>query len=97
VSKFSRVMYVQKWDPYANWGPPAQGWFHFYLRFELCWVNWLLAGLCTQAKCCVGIHGSIFDVTDFLSLHPGSPEVMDFSGCDSTRGLCLLCQLFADD
>ena len=73
------------WDPFANWGPPGQGWFLFYLQFEICWMDWLLAGMCTPSKCLVGLNYSIYDVTKFVPLHPGSPEVLlDFSGFDAT-------------
>ena len=60
------------WDPLLNFGPPKQGWFRFYLLFETCWLDWLLAGYCTDSRCLLGIHGNVVDVTHFLNEHPGA-------------------------
>lgn len=74
------------WDPIDNFGPPQTGWFHFYLTFEVCWLDWILAGFSTEERCLVAIGGAIFDVTSFLFDHPGSPETMtEGSGCDATE------------
>lgn len=51
---------------------PLQGWFNFYLEFEICWMDWLLAGCCTEDYCLIGLHGSLYDITNFLSEHPVS-------------------------
>lgn len=65
---------------------PPQGWFRFYLEFEACWLNWLLAGLCTTDLCVLGLGGSIFDITAFLPIHPGSLETLsDACGGDGTE------------
>jgi cytochrome b involved in lipid metabolism len=64
---------------------PAQGWKRFYLEFEYCWMDWLLAGFCTSEKCYIGLNGNILDITSFLDDHPGSPETLtDNSGGDAT-------------
>lgn len=73
------------WDPAENFGPPQTGWFHFYLTFEACWLDWILAGYCTDERCIVAIGGSIYDVTSFLLDHPGSPETLtEGAGCDAS-------------
>ena len=49
---------------------PPQGWLHFYLEFGFCWMDWLLAGCCTQEYCLIGLYGSLYDITNFLPDHP---------------------------
>jgi len=72
-----------------DWTPrqrPTQGWFVFYLEFEACWLEWLLAGMCTSDLCVVGLGGSIYDITAFLPRHPGSIEtLLDACGGDGTE------------
>lgn len=61
------------WSPFGiSYERPQQGWYLFYLMFEVCWVDWILAGYCTQKRSLIGIDNSIFDVTKFISKHPGS-------------------------
>jgi Cytochrome b5-like Heme/Steroid binding domain len=57
----------------------------FYFRFHLAFVNYVVAG-CNRYDCClVGMHGHIYDLTDFLDQHPGSPEtVLCHAGRDVT-------------
>lgn len=56
-----------------------------YFRFGLCYVDWLLAGLNTSDRCFVGLQGHIYDMTSFLTVHPGSPEtLLAHAGKDST-------------
>jgi hypothetical protein len=39
-----------------------------------------------QQRCLVGIHGSVYDISQFLDEHPGSPEtLLDNSGGDATE------------
>ena len=59
----------------SDWRP-RQGWFMFFLEFDACWVDWLLAGFCTEERCLVGIGGNIYDLTAFLPHHPGSLETL---------------------
>eukprot|EP00602_Paraphysomonas_sp_CaronLab_P002412 CAMPEP_0185033120 /NCGR_PEP_ID=MMETSP1103-20130426/21796_1 /TAXON_ID=36769 /ORGANISM="Paraphysomonas bandaiensis, Strain Caron Lab Isolate" /LENGTH=295 /DNA_ID=CAMNT_0027569277 /DNA_START=268 /DNA_END=1152 /DNA_ORIENTATION=- len=73
------------WNPLDNWGPPVQGWKLFLFEFEYGWLDWVLAGCNTPEMCVLGIDGAIYDVTSFVSEHPGSPETMlDFAGGDAT-------------
>lgn len=53
----------------SNFRPP-QGWLHFYLEFGFCWMDWLLAGCCTQDYCLIGLYGSLYNITNFLPDHP---------------------------
>ena len=66
--------------------PPPQGWFIFYLEFEACWLDWLLAGMCTTDLCVIGLGGSVYDITAFLPRHPGSAETLcEACGGDGTE------------
>lgn len=74
------------WDPLQNFGPPQQGWFHFFLLFEVSWMDWLLAGFCTPTCCLVSVNHFILDLTKFVDEHPGSREtLMDGAGCDASE------------
>jgi cytochrome b involved in lipid metabolism len=74
------------WDPMLNYGPPQQGWYRFFLLFEVSYMDWLLAGYCTHSRCLAGINHSIVDVTDFIDVHPGSSETLtEGAGCDATE------------
>lgn len=64
---------------------PRQGWFMFFLEFDACWIDWLLAGFCTEDTCLVGIGGNLYDLTAFLPHHPGSMEtLLEMCGGDAT-------------
>lgn len=63
----------------CNFNEPRQGWMRFYIDFEYCWIDWLLAGFNTETMCLIGLHGCILDVTSFLNEHPGSPETITVS------------------
>ncbi len=66
--------------------PTGMTWKLFFSVFELSWLDWVLAGCNSESLCLVGIHGSIFDVTQFLDKHPGSPDtLMEKSGRNSTE------------
>ena len=57
----------------------------FYFYFSLAYTNYLLAGNNTHECCLVGVGGHIYDLTFFLSSHPGSPEtVMAHAGKEAT-------------
>ncbi|GKY98398.1 hypothetical protein MPSEU_000797300 [Mayamaea pseudoterrestris] len=57
----------------------------FYTRFQLSWMNFAIAGESTYDSCLVGLGGHVFDLSFFLSSHPGSPEtVMVHAGKDAT-------------
>ena len=74
------------WDPMLNYGPPQQGWYRFFLLFEVSWLDWILAGYCNHARCLVGIQNMVVDVTKFIDTHPGSPETLtEAAGCEATE------------
>ncbi len=57
----------------------------FYFLFSCSWLNWAIAGKCSETHCLVGLHGAVYDITGFLDDHPGSPEtLLCQSGRDST-------------
>mmetsp|Transcript_18725 Transcript_18725/g.26405 ORF Transcript_18725/g.26405 Transcript_18725/m.26405 type:complete len:358 (+) Transcript_18725:71-1144(+) len=73
-----------KESPREGWNPP-QGWKLFYSQFACSWVGWISAGKNLESECLVGINGKVYDVTDFLAHHPGSPEtLLVHSGRDSS-------------
>jgi len=47
-----------------------------YFNFGTCWIDWSIAGINTVSHCLIGLYGSVYDITDFIFLHPGSPESM---------------------
>lgn len=49
---------------------PVQGWLRFYLEFDFCWIDWLLAGCSSTELCLIGLHGSLYNITAFLLEHP---------------------------
>jgi len=58
----------------------------FYFRFGLGYLNYLLAGLNIPEKCLVAVHGNIYDITEFVVRHPGSPETLYVhAGKDASR------------
>jgi len=58
----------------------------FYFKFGLSFLNYTLAGQATNDRCLVGIRGHVYDLTSFLSSHPGSPEtVLVQAGRDATQ------------
>ena len=64
----------------------TQGWKVFFSEFEASWVGWVAAGQNSEHCCLVGLHGRIYDITDFMHSHPGSPEtLMDNAGADATE------------
>ena len=65
---------------------PKNSWRIFYFEFELCWIDWLLAGCNTSLFCLVGLQGWVCDITDFLTEHPGSPESLtESAGGDASE------------
>lgn len=57
----------------------------FYFRFGLSYMNYILAGQNSSECCLVGIGGHIYNLTGFLSSHPGTPEtVLVHAGRDAT-------------
>ncbi|GMF27881.1 unnamed protein product [Phytophthora fragariaefolia] len=65
---------------------PIECWRQFYFRHHLSRAVELarLLGI-SDARKCVAIEGQVYDVTDFLDLHPGGPHVIgDAVGTDAT-------------
>ncbi|ETK74780.1 hypothetical protein F441_18894 [Phytophthora nicotianae CJ01A1] len=65
---------------------PIECWRQFYFRHHLSRAVELarLLGI-TESRKCVAIEGQVYDVTDFLDLHPGGPHVIgDAVGTDAT-------------
>ena len=58
---------------------------NLYFSFAAGWVDYTLAGQNTFERCLVGLHGHVFDISDFVEGHPGSPETLIVqSGRDAT-------------
>jgi hypothetical protein len=58
----------------------------FYFEFGATYLNYVLAGHNTTESCLVGIHGDVYDLTNFLGTHPGSPDTLLVnSGRDATK------------
>ena len=50
----------------------------FYFQFGQSWMNHFLAGYTggDNRKCFTGLHGHVFDITNFMHSHPGSLETL---------------------
>jgi hypothetical protein len=73
-------------SPRADEWEPVQGWYMFFLEFEACWQDWLLAGHCSKDRCLVGLGGNIYNITTFMPHHPGSIETLtEVCGGDATE------------
>ena len=58
----------------------------FYFRFGQSYLNYVLAGQTSNEQCLVGLHGNIYDISSFLTTHPGSPDTLQVhAGRDATR------------
>ena len=54
--------------------------------FEYGWFDWILAGSNTSECCLIALEGNIYDITEFVPLHPGSPEsILMESGGEVTQ------------
>ena len=57
-----------------------------YFHFSKSWIDWALAGLNTFESCYIGLHNSVFNITNFIHDHPGSPEtILIHAGRDATN------------
>ncbi|KAL7468537.1 hypothetical protein ACHAXS_008774 [Conticribra weissflogii] len=48
----------------------------FYFTFAETWLEYTIAGCNTTEKCFVGLHGHVFDISNFVEQHPGSTETL---------------------
>jgi len=56
----------------------------FYFSFAESWLNYTIAGCNSppsssttdDKKCLIGLHGHVFDITNFVEDHPGSTETL---------------------
>ena len=55
---------------------PIKSMKEFYFIFSETWLNYTIAGCNTTDKCFVGLHGHVFDVSNFVEAHPGSTETL---------------------
>ena len=65
--------------------PTNQTMKEFYFLFQQTWLPYLVAGHANFDSCLIGLHGHLFDMSEFLHEHPGSPETLLMqSGRDAT-------------
>lgn len=55
---------------------PIKSMKEFYFIFSETWLNYTIAGCNTTDKCFVGLHGHVFDISNFVEAHPGSTETL---------------------
>jgi Cytochrome b5-like Heme/Steroid binding domain len=48
----------------------------FYFRFGMSFVNYIIAGHCHRNLCLIGLGGHVYDITNFIDIHPGSSETL---------------------
>ena len=48
----------------------------FYFIFNETWLNYTIAGCNSVQKCLIGLHGHVFDISNFVEQHPGSTETL---------------------
>ena len=59
---------------------------YFYFLFGECYIDYVLARKNTIDECYLGLHGHIFDFTDFAEFHPGLIEpILKECGGDATH------------
>eukprot|EP00752_Nemacystus_decipiens_P012406 g10993.t1 len=82
--KAARRWHLHDWNPKSS--AVTQGWKEFFFEFEASWLEWLAAGQNFESSCLVGVHGRLYDITEFMHQHPGSPEtLMDNAGADASE------------
>lgn len=59
----------------------------FYFHFQYGYMDYVLAGHNTPKRCLFGLHGHIFDFTEFAPHHPGlmDPILLEGGGKDATN------------
>jgi len=64
---------------------PTSSMKEFYFTFIETWLNYTIAGCNSTEQCLIGLHGHVFNITDFVEDHPGSTETLLLqSGRDAT-------------
>ena len=56
--------------------PPIVSMKEFYFTFAESWLNYTIAGCNSTKKCLIGLHGHVFDISNFVTQHPGSTETL---------------------
>lgn len=56
--------------------PPITSMKEFYFTFSETWLNYTIAGCNSTNKCLIGLHGHVFDISNFVNQHPGSTETL---------------------
>jgi cytochrome b involved in lipid metabolism len=60
----------------------------FYFTFAETWLNYTIAGCNSTDKCLIGLHGHIFDISNFVEQHPGSTETLLLQAGRDGKRLC---------
>lgn len=55
---------------------PTSSMKEFYFKFTETWLNYTIAGCNSTEKCLIGLHGHVFDISNFVEHHPGSTETL---------------------
>jgi len=55
---------------------PTSSMKEFYFKFTETWLNYTIAGCNSTEKCLIGLHGHVFDISNFAEHHPGSTETL---------------------
>lgn len=55
---------------------PTSSMKEFYFTFTETWLNYTIAGCNSTEKCLIGLHGHVFDISNFVEEHPGSSETL---------------------
>jgi len=48
----------------------------FYFTFTETWLNYTIAGCNSTEKCLIGLHGHVFEISNFVEQHPGSTDTL---------------------
>ena len=60
----------------AGYIHPTSSMKEFYFTFKETWLNYTIAGCNSTEKCYIGLHGHVFNITNFVEDHPGSTETL---------------------
>lgn len=62
----------------------------FYFTFAETWLNYTIAGCNSTEKCLIGLHGHVFDISNFVEQHPGSTETLLLQAGRDATGMSLI-------